>query len=105
MQGREALADALNANGAVVSMDINENSVAMIDGDELEQYNVLNNTQQTLANQNEQVNEMTNNYQYVKKMDIPNNEAAKVSPYFLIVVGITEVLLLASYVIFFLIRK
>lgn len=92
------LADALNANGASVSMDNNENSIVRLDGDKLDQYSVLSNTKSTLEKEEEK--ELNNNYQYVKKMELPDNEAAKVSPYFLIVVAITELLLVGFYFIF-----
>jgi cell division protein FtsX len=93
------LVDALNTNGAVVSMDNNENSVITISGNTLDQTTVLSNTKETLEKEKEEVNELTNNYQYIKKLEPPKNEAARVSPTFLIVVAIMEVILIGFYLV------
>lgn len=91
------LTDALNTNGALTTNDRNENSVVRVSGDLATQTTILDGAKLTLVSNKEK--QIVNNYQYVKKMELPIDEAARVSPSFLIVVAIMEVILIGFYLV------
>ena len=91
------LTDALNTNGALTTNDNNENSVVRVSGDTATQTTILDGAKLTLVSDKEK--QIVNNYQYVKKMELPIDEAARVSPSFLIVVAIMEVILIGFYLV------
>lgn len=91
------LTDALNTNGALTTNDNNEKSVVRVSGDLATQTTILDGAKLTLVSDKEK--QAINNYQYVKKMELPIDEAARVSPSFLIVVAIMEVILIGFYLV------
>ena len=96
----QPLADSFKTNGANVSMDDKENNVVKVSGDKIEMYSVLDNTVGTLKAQRNTTMLLSNNKQYVKKLQQPvNNQAAMVNKYFLIVTLVMEILLIGFYFI------
>lgn len=91
------LTDALNTNGALTTNDNNEKSVVRVSGDLATQTTILDGAKLTLVSNKEK--QAINNYQYVKKMELPVDQAARVSPSFLIVVAIMEVILIGFYLV------
>ena len=92
----QPLTEAFATNGATTSIDSNENSVVRVDGDSITQTSIITNTKLTLI-ANEETKVIENTYQFVKKIEPPLNEAARVSPSFLTVVAIMEVILIGFY--------
>ena len=93
--------DAFNTNGAFISHDINGNGVVTVNetipGNQLL---ILKSTNETLtADMDKNINpELSNNYQYVKKME--SSQTGNTSFILLVVMSIFEVLLLGIYFIF-----